>query len=157
MSFETAESQYSDNLIINPGGELGTDSWTVTEGYMESLEAYVCDGIEPHSGDYYFIVGALCETASYSEVFQQVDVSEYADCIDQNLAYVNYGGYLSDWGGSDHPEMTIAFIDANGNQITELEPFGTYNAFWTLFSEEYQIPVGTRSIQTILMGTRYAG
>ena len=53
--------------------------------------------------------------------------------------------------------MKLAFIDDNGNQISELEPFGTYNAFWTLFSEEVPIPYGTRFIQSILMGTRYAG
>ncbi|SVE34345.1 uncharacterized protein METZ01_LOCUS487199, partial [marine metagenome] len=34
---------------------------------------------------------------------------------------------------------------------------GTYNSFWTYFSNEYQIPVDTRSMQMILMGTRYAG
>ena len=157
VSFETGESQYSDNMLINPGAEQGILGWTVSEGYMESLDAYTCDGIEPHSGEYYFIVGALCNTANYSEAYQEVDVSEYVDCIDQDLAYVNYGGYLSDWGGSDYPEMTLAFIDGLGNQITQLEPFGTYNSFWTLFSEEYPIPAGTRSIQMILMGTRYAG
>ena len=53
--------------------------------------------------------------------------------------------------------MTVAFIDGNGDQISQLEPFGTYNSFWTLFSEEYPIPIGTESIQMILMGTRYAG
>ena len=157
LSFETGESVYSENMLINPGAEEGTLGWTVSEGYMESLEAYVCDGIEPHSGDYYFIVGALCNTVSYSEAYQEVDVLEYADCINQDLAYVNYGGYLSDWGGSDYPEMTVAFIDGNGNQISQLEPFGTYNSFWTLFSEEHPIPAGTESIQMILMGTRYAG
>jgi hypothetical protein len=157
LAFETGESQYSENMLINPGAEQGTLGWVVTEGYMESLEAYTCDGIEPHSGDYYFIVGALCNTVSYSEAYQEVDVSQYTDCIDQDLAYVNYGGYLSDWGGSDYPEMTLAFIDENGNQISQLEPFGTYNSSWTLFSEEYPIPVGTESIQMILMGTRYAG
>ena len=157
ITFETSESQYSQNLLINPGAEQGILGWTVSEGYMESLEAYVCDGIEPHSGNYYFIVGALCNTVSYSEAYQEVDVSGYANCIDANLANVNYGGYLSDWGGSDYPEMKLAFIDDNGNQISELEPFGTYNAFWTLFSEEVPIPYGTRFIQSILMGTRYAG
>tara|TARA_Y100000994_G_scaffold40800_1_gene31714 strand:+ start:18403 stop:20646 length:2244 start_codon:yes stop_codon:yes gene_type:complete len=157
LSFETGESVYSENILINPGAEQGTLGWVVSEGYMESLEAYVCDGIEPHSGDYYFIVGALCNTVDYSEAYQEVDVSEYSDCINQDLAYVNYGGYLSDWGGSDYPEMILAFIDQNGNQISQLEPFGTYNSFWTLFSEEYLIPEGTESIQMILMGTRYAG
>ena len=157
VSFETGESQYSDNLLFNPGAELGTEGWHVIEGYMESLEAYVCDGIEPHSGDYYFIVGALCNTVSYSEAYQEIDLFNYEDCIDQGLAYANYGGYLSDWGGSDHPEMAIAFIDEYGNQISQTETVGTYNAFWTLFSNEDQIPPGTRYIHMILMGTRYAG
>ena len=157
LSFETGESVYSENMLINPGAEQGTLGWVVSEGYMESLEAYVCDGIEPHSGDYYFIVGALCNTVDYSEAYQEVDVSEYSDCINQDLAYVHYGGYLSDWGGSDYPEMTLAFIDQNGNQISQLEPFGTYNSFWTLFSEQYPIPEGTEFIQMILMGNRYAG
>jgi len=91
LSFETGESVYSENILINPGAEQGTLGLVVSEGYMESLEAYVCDGIEPHSGDYYFIVGALCNTVDYSEAYQEVDVSEYSDCINQDLAYVNYG------------------------------------------------------------------
>ena len=157
LSFDTGESQYSENLLFNPGAELGTEGWEVTEGYMESLEAYVCDGIEPHSGDYYFIVGALCNTVSYSEAYQEVDVSEYSDCIDQELAYLNYGGYLSDWGGDDHPEMKIVFIDTDGNEISQTETLGTYNSFWTLFSDEDPIPLGTRYVRMILMGTRYAG
>ena len=157
LLFETGDSQYSDNLLMNPDGENGISNWTVTEGYMESLEAYVCDGIEPHGGDYYFIVGALCNTATYAEAYQEIDVSDYTECIEQNLAYVNYGGYLSDWGGSDYPEMTIAFIDENGYEIDRTDNIGTYNAFWTLFSNDYQIPFGTQSIQMILMGTRYAG
>ena len=99
---------------------------------MESLEAYLCDGIEPYSGDYYFIVGALCNTASYSEAYQEIDLSAYIDCIDQELAYADYGGYLSDWGGDDHPEMTLAFIDEMEMKLIELTllapimPFGHY-------------------------------
>ena len=155
--FVTGDSQYSDNLLFNPGGEEDVQGWIVTEGYMESLEEYVCDGIEPYNGNYYFIVGALCNTATYAEAYQEVDVSEYNDCIEQNLAYVHYGGYLSDWGGSDHPEMAIAFIDENGYEIERTDNIGTYNSFWTYFYNEYQIPIDTKSIQMILMGTRYAG
>ena len=143
--------------MFNPGGEEDVQGWIVTEGYMESLEEYVCDGIEPYNGNYYFIVGALCNTATYAEAYQEVDVSEYNDCIEQNLAYVHYGGYLSDWGGSDHPEMAIAFIDENGYEIERTDNIGTYNSFWTYFYNEYQIPIDTKSIQMILMGTRYAG
>jgi hypothetical protein len=157
LSFNTSESLYTDNLLANPGAELGVSDWIVTTGYMESLEAYLCDGIEPYSGDYYFIVGALCNTVSYSEAYQEINLSEYMDCIDQGLALAQYGGHLSDWGGDDHPEMTLAFIDEDGNEIDREEILGTYNAFWTLLSSNYQIPIGTRSIQMILMGTRYAG
>ena len=157
LSFVTGETQYSENLLLNPGGESGTDYWMVTEGYMESLESYECNGIEPYSGDYYFAVGALCNSASYTEAQQMVDISEFTDCIDVDLATLYYGGYLSNWGGSDHPEITIAFMDENGNEIDRAETLGTFNAFWTLLSHEIQIPIGTRSIQMILMGSRYAG
>jgi hypothetical protein len=102
--FETFQSQYSENLLFNPGAELGTNGWTVSEGYMESLPAYECDGIEPYAGYYYFIVGALCNTVSYSESCQSIDLSDYRDCIEEGLAYVQYSGYLSNWGGDDHPE-----------------------------------------------------
>ena len=157
LNFETGESAFTENLLINPGGEEGIFGWSLTEGFMESLEAYVCDGIEPHSGDYYFIVGALCNTVSYSEAYQEVVLSDYSECIEQGLAYINYGGYLSDWGGDDHPEMKITFMDTEGNQISESETIGTYNPFWTLFSIQELIPQGTHSIQMILMGTRHAG
>lgn len=157
VSFTTGESEYSENLLINPGAELGIDGWNVSTGYMESLEAYVCDGVEPYNGNYYFIVGALCNTVSYSEAYQEVDLFEYADCIDESGAYLDYGGYLSDWGGDDHPEMKIIFIDEDGNILGETETLGTYNSFWTLLSDEYLIPSGTRYAQMVLMGTRYAG
>jgi len=157
IAFTTGESQYSDNLLVNPDAEEGVLGWTVTDGYMESLEEYVCDGVQPHNGDYYFIVGALCNTATYAEAYQSINLSEYSDCINNGLASISYGGYLSDWGGSDHPEMTIAFIDGNGNQIEQGETLGTYNAYWTLLSNQSPIPVGTSSIRMILMGTRYAG
>ena len=157
VQFDTGESQYSENLLYNPGAELGIDGWNITQGHMESLEEYVCDGVEPYNGEYYFIVGALCNTVTYSEAYQEVDVTEYADCIEQGLAYVNFGGYLSDWGGSDHPEMKLIFIDNDGNQISESETVGTYNAFWTPFSIDALIPEGTRFVQMVLMGTRYAG
>jgi len=157
LTFTTGESQYSENLLFNPDAELGTDGWIVTQGYMESLEEYVCDGIEPHDGDYYFIVGALCNTADYAEAYQQVNLSDYSDCISAGLANVEYGGYLSDWGGSDHPEMTIAFLNENGNEISQGETLGTYNSDWTFLSNQIQIPEQAISIKVILMGTRYAG
>ena len=155
--FETFESQYSENLLYNSGGEFGVEGWTVSEGYMESLPAYECDGVEPYSGDYYFIVGALCNTVSYSESYQSIDLSEYRDCIEQGEAYIQHSGYLSNWGGDDHPEMKVVFFDQNDNEISQTPILDTYNAFWTFLSNEHQIPEETYSIKIFLMGTRYAG
>ena len=155
--FETGESQYSENLLLNPGGEMGTEIWTVTQGYMESLPAYECDGIEPHTGNYYFIVGALCNTVTYSEAYQSVDLTDYRECIEDGLAYIDYGGYLSNWGGDDHPEMKIAFFNENGVQIEQTDILDTYNSSWTLLRNEQQIPENTHYVKMILMGTRYAG
>ncbi len=155
--FETGESQYSENLLLNPGGEMGTEIWTVTQGYMESLPAYECDGIEPHTGNYYFIVGALCNTVTYSEAYQSVDLTDYRECIEDGLAYIDYGGYLSNWGGDDHPEMKIAFFNENGVEIEQTDILDTYNSSWTLLRNEQQIPENTHYVKMILMGTRYAG
>ena len=48
-------------------------------------------------------------------------------------------------------------MDENGNEIDQGETLGTYNAYWTLLSNQSAIPNGTTSIQMVLMGTRYAG
>ena len=159
ITFETGESQYSDNLLFNPGAEIGTEGWTVSEGYMESLPEYECDGVEPHSGDYYFIVGALCNTVSYSEAYQNIDLNEFSHCIDNNQSYLDYGGYLSNWGGSDHPEISIQFIDENENVIEQLNNIGTFNAYWTFISNNSVIPENTKYVKMIFtrMQTRMQG
>jgi hypothetical protein len=156
-TFETGQSQYSENLLFNPDAELGVEGWTVSEGYMESLPAFECDGIEPYAGEYYFIVGALCNTITYSESYQELNLYDYRDCIEEGLAYAEYSGFLSNWGGEDHPEMKLVFYDQNGNEINETTILDTYNSFWTFLSNTSQIPINAHSMKLILMGTRYAG
>ncbi len=157
LTFQTSESQYTDNLLLNPGAENGTDYWTVHEGYLESLEAYECDGVEPHSGEYYFSVGGICNSAGYSEASQSIDVIEYADCINEGLTQAHFGGYLSNWGGSDHPEMQMIFLDESHNEIESSPILDTYNSSWTFLSNSQLMPEETAYIQILLMGTRYAG
>ena len=88
ISFLTGDSEYSANLLSNPSAESGMVGWIVSTGYMESLQEYECDGIEPNSGEYYFIVGALCNSATYSEAYQNISLSEYSDCIDNNQSAI---------------------------------------------------------------------
>ncbi|MDP6853175.1 MAG: fibronectin type III domain-containing protein [Candidatus Marinimicrobia bacterium] len=157
LTFQTEESQYTANLLLNPGGENGTEHWQVLEGYMESLEAYACDGIAPFNGSFYFAVGALCNSADYSEASQRVEVAEYSHCINSGAAAAYFGGYLSNWGGSDHPEMQLIFLNEEDEIIGESSILDTYNDAWTSLSESIALPLETYSIEMVLMGTRNAG
>ena len=157
LTFQTSESQYTDNLLLNPDAENGTDYWTVHEGYLESLEAYECDGVEPHSGEYYFSAGGICNSAGYSEASQSIDVIEYADCINEGLTQAHFGGYLSNYSGSDHPEMQMIFFDESHDEIESSPILDTYNSSWTFLSNSQRMPEETAYIQILLMGTRYTG
>ena len=155
--FQTIESQFTANLLLNSGAENGTDNWIVHEGFFESLTAYECDGVEPYNGTYYFAAGALCNSSSYAEVSQTIDISEYADCISNGLADAHFGGYLSNWGGSDHPEIQMILLDEYHNELESSPILDTYNSSWTFLSDSQPISEETAYIQILLMGTRYAG
>ena len=103
----------TDNLLLNGGGEDEVNDWTIETGIIESLEALECGGVNPNSGDMYLAVGGLCDgnETAYSEVFQLVDVSDYSVLIDQAEVEVVFGGYLSDFGGSDLPTMHLEYLD----------------------------------------------
>jgi len=156
-SFSTGESAYSPNLLNNGDAENGVLGWVIEMGIFESLEAYECNGVEPHSGDYYFSVGGLCETTDYAEVYQDATVDEYFDCIDNGGASVRFSGFLSDWGGDDQPEMYLLFLNDSGTIILEGESMSTLNSSWTEFEQFTLIPEGTATIRTVLTGTRNAG
>ena len=112
--FTTGESTiYSDNLLVNPGGESGTFGWIIQQGFFESLEALECGGKTPHAGLHYFCVGGICNESPYAVVYQLIDVSEFSNCIDDSVTTAVFGGYLSNWSGSDQPEMHISFLNDN--------------------------------------------
>jgi len=157
VSFSTGESIALPNLIMNPGSEDSLMNWTVLEGVVESLTSGICDGITPHSGEKYFAVGGLCEESALGICIQDVDVSMYADSIDFGNFPVNFGGYLSNYSGSDLPEMRLIFLDQNGVEISSSNTISTLNNSWTMFSEWEEIPLLTRTIRIELKGTRNAG
>ena len=88
---------------------------------------------------------------------QGIDVTTYADSIDTGNFEVHFGGYLSNYSGSDLPEMKLIFLDENFIQIGESNTLSSLNNSWTLLSETMLIPVSTRNIQVELKGTRNAG
>ncbi len=157
VNFTTGPSLASPNLLLNPGAEDSLSQWIVTEGVVEALTDGICNGVSPHSGNRYFIVGGLCEHSEVGRCIQNVNVVAYADSIDTGTYQANFGGFLSNYGGSDLPEMRLIFFDENSFELGTSPTLSTLNNSWTSFSEWVNLPAQTRLIQVELTGTRNAG
>ncbi len=157
-AFSTLASNNTPNLLLNNGAEENSlDPWQILEGVAEIVTDGECDGISPHTGSQYFAVGGICEHSEVGRAFQEVDVSDYADDIDQGIYSANFGGYLSNYSGSDLPEIKIEFLDTDGNVLGNSNTLSSLNNTWTQVSEWVSIPSLTRAIQMHLKGTRNAG
>ena len=157
VEFSTGASILPPNLLANPGAEDDINGWTVVEGVFEALEASVCNGVLPYSGNKYFAVGGLCDHSEIGRAVQNIDLSAYVDSIDAGGFLVNFGGYLSNYSGSDLPEMRVIFLDENMVETGQSDVLFTLNNTWTSVSTSDTIPAQTRHIQVELKGTRNAG
>ena len=155
--FETSGSLLGENLLINPGGEDGTTGWTAVEGVVESLTDGECAGTAPHTGTNYLAVGGLCIESAYGLASQSVDVSDSAAAIDAGTTSLLYGGFLSDWAGSDLPEMRLIYEDELGNPLGASDMLSTLNSSWTELSAVALLPPSTRTVRCELSGTLNSG
>ncbi len=156
-SFSTGSSLLSPNLLVNPGAESDLFEWVILEGTAEALTDGECNGISPHSGDKYFAVGGVCEDGPFGKCVQNVNVVAYADSIDTGNYQANFGGYLSNYSGSDLPAMRLLYLNDSGEILDSSALLSTLNSNWTNFSSWADIPSQTRVIQFELTGTRNAG
>lgn len=156
-AFSTGASLTPPNLLLNNGAENDLNNWTTTEGIVEVLTDGECNGIAPQSGDFYFAVGGLCEESEVGQCVQIVDVSSAADSIDLGTYPVHFGGYFSNFSGSDLPDMQLKYLNEENLEIGSSDVLSSLNAFWTLLSQSETIPALTRFIRLELTGTRIAG
>jgi hypothetical protein len=158
LAFTTGASALSDNLLLNPGAEDGTTHWTATLGPIESLTGSECDSVPPYAGDYLFAVGGICEgEVTDASAFQRVDVAPWSAEIDTDRATAHLGGWMRNYGSSDRPEFEIALIHENGTELARSKRLSSATGTWTEMQSSLAIPVGTRSIDFVLYGTRNAG
>ncbi len=166
QNFMLLASNQTGNLLLNPGAEDNTDHWTLTEGYLESLTDGECNGVAPFAGDRYFVVGGICNSASYGEAYQRVAIpQDQLAAVEAGGAVVSFGGYLGNYSGPDEPSIKVVFYDEDLVSIGETEPMTVEKMEWSLFftsTWDYirivePIPTETRSIDLVIMGTRYAG
>jgi hypothetical protein len=158
VAFSTSASTLSANLLLNPGGEQGTDSWESLAGPLESVTDGECEGIAPHGGTRYLVVGGLCVAGVDSaEARQRVDLSAEAAAIDAGQLTVRFGGMLSDYDRDDLPEIQLAFLDGEGAELGRSERLGAAVAGWTRYVGHASLPAGTRAVDLHLFGTRNGG
>lgn len=155
--FNTGESSFSDNLLVNPGSEDELTGWVIDEGICESVTDGECDGTSPFEGARYFAVGGLCNESTVGRMHQLIDVSMHSDSIDLGSMMINYGAMMSDWSGDDVPEMKLIFLTQGGITIDETEYIAGPFVNWTEVSNTINIPALTRQIKCELKGTRNAG
>ena len=159
IAFTTGDTELTANLVINPGGENDEANWTIETGIIESLGPGECNGVNPYSGNKYFAVGGLCDgnETSYSEVYQEINVSSYASDIDGGLVEAIFGGYLSNYNGNDQPTMQLEFLDDADQVLGSTVVLTTLSSSWVYLEATETVPANTRKVKTILTGTRNAG
>ncbi len=156
--FTTGASQFTANLLTNPGAEKGIEGWTPLFGPIESLAEGECDGLAPRSGERYFAVGGMCEdSVSVAEATQSRGLALWAGPIDAGRAAVRLRGWLSDWGGDDEPAMGLRIYDENDVVLAERDPIGVLSTDWTLVEIELDLPEGARRVEVRLIGTHESG
>lgn len=156
-SFQTSTGASSDNLLLNPGAEDELAAWTTVTGVVESILSGDCAGNLAYAGERLFAVGGVCTESAYGEAHQVVDVSDFAPQIATGNVKAKFGGYLSDYQGSDLPEFRLVFLDENGDSLSATPRYGINSGDWVLLRETADVPADCRQIRFDMMGTRQAG
>lgn len=157
IMFQTTTSALTANLLLNEGAEDGTNNWVETAGSFESINSGECQGNDANSGSKLFAVGGVCDDNAYGEGYQSVDVSAYQTEISTGTVTVNFGGYLSDYNGSDRPEFKVEYFDGFGASLGTSSTYGNQTSDWTYMNETELVPTDAEEIRMTLMGTRNAG
>ena len=145
------------NLLTNRGAEHSTSGWTTDQGILERLYSNQCGTVRlPRSGSYFFGMG-VCSDRGLSEAHNNIDLTPYATEIDAQTQQFRWGGALATRNGLDVPEIELLFRDANGDLLLRTAPLTSSAVDWTEVSATTLPPVGTRSVDFIIRGTRNDG
>jgi hypothetical protein len=157
IAFTTASGTRTENLLQNPGAEEGITGWNVTEGSVESLAQDECGAPAPAEGERFFATGGLCDPTSVGQATQSIALTEWAEVIASGEASAIYGGILSNYNGSDIPEIGLLFLDEQGETIESAGPLSHNKNTWTPVDAETLIPANAHTVEFIIKGTRTNG
>ncbi len=142
----------AQNLLVNPDAETGD-----TQGWVDPDNAWsAANDITPHGGNYFFWPAKL--DLSYTEMYQDVDLSAYISDIDAGNAWFNLTGWLANWDQYPHDRATLALegLNSDGQQLFYVSR-DHRSPVWTQYQLEGNIPAGTRTFRVHLIATRFVG
>lgn len=147
-----------NNILVNPGAENDMQGWILETGSVRILSgSRGCDGGPSiKSGEKIFNPGSICEnTTALGRIYQQVDVTAWADLIDQGGVQALYGAALRGWSrDNDEASVYLSFHHANGEQISASEPLLGGSSEWKSVYDYINIPIQTRIIRYHIQGRR---
>ncbi len=172
-----AVGSFNTNLIVNPGGELGSGSatgdvvgvpgWTTTGNFTVAQYGAsggfptMLDPGSPNRGNNFFAGGP---SNSFSSASQHLDVTFASAMINGDGAHLALSGWLGGW--SDHPDHAVLqahFLNSVGATIgtASIGPVTNtdrHNSTQFQFSSTgATVPFGTETISLTLDMTRFAG
>jgi len=150
MSVTPTFAEWSENLLANPGAEIGDNSgWNVVDGDFRVTNEYKFGNeyIYPHTGVSFFY--------SARRVEQELDVSKYGAAIDAGNAALKMGIWASN---TDYAcRLTVkSFGDAGFLGAQTTGDIACSNGTWQEKKLTVEsIPVGTRTLIYILQSNSY--
>jgi hypothetical protein len=137
----------SENLIVNPGGELGGappvgwteavgDDWTVYDDFSRS-------------GDYCIVGGLVQGQPGTYRLEQTFSLSSHVDVIDHQAGLaIAYAGYARTWSQNDDIyRFSLRTLDGSGNVVDSIEtPDGTGSS-WSLRELDLVTKPGVREVE----------
>ena len=158
-TFTTGAFNLGPNLLVNAGAESEISGWTIVDGPLESLTAEECNsGTIPFTGNRFFAVGGVCfDEGPYGEAFQRIDVSNQSGAINAGEVVARFGGRLTNFNGSDRPEIWLVFRSPNQLVIEETDHLVGIDNEWTQALETVDVPAGTHFVDFHISGSRFGG
>lgn len=148
-------------MLVNPGAETGTlNPWVIGgTGVAEIDDGSINSGYKPNSGDKQFY-GGYISRGSTSTLTQNIlllnGVQGYTDVQLDNgtlIVYISfYEQSYTQFLGTDEGQIRLVFRTVNNAVISQkTTPVITCANAWCSNSYSYPLPIGTRSIDYIMI------
>jgi hypothetical protein len=141
------------DLLTNTGAETGTIAgWSILEGSFLAVQG-ASSRPAAYAGRWSFAAG----NSARSELVQRVDVSEWAELLDDGTRYATLAAAARSLSGDDEAFLVIRAYDAAGVELAATTGGPWVTDIWTERTIALQLPAGTRFVETGLRGVRRRG